>query len=177
MELVLQHTDNDTFHWNYSGQEHEYKDIPYLLTTGLLEADYKAYLFLLVKASENDIDIRNVLNVSNSYGAAKARNQHEYDVESYSCWFSSHAHCLAFLVGSHIAVPQHVSRVGYGECCKGIPDMDGCNILDKMLEQGADLKVGNYYGDTIMDSLNNDRRGRENNTNFKNKVFEIFKSL
>ena len=47
----------NTFYWSYSGQQHGFSDIPYLLTLELLEEDYNEYLFLLQKAYENNIDI------------------------------------------------------------------------------------------------------------------------
>ena len=51
-----------TFYWRHSGQEHEFGDVPELLTVGLLEEDYNEYLFLLVTAAHNNIDISHVLN-------------------------------------------------------------------------------------------------------------------
>ena len=50
----------NTFYWTYSGQEHEFSDIPYLLTLELLEEDYNEYLFILQKAYENNIDINHL---------------------------------------------------------------------------------------------------------------------
>ena len=70
------------FYWNYSGCEHEFGDIPELLTVGLLEDDYNEYLFLLVTAAHNNIDISHVLN----------------STSTYENWYSSHAQSLAYLV-------------------------------------------------------------------------------
>ena len=163
MDLVLQHQANETFYWNYSGQDHEYSDIHDLLTTGLLEDDYNEYLFLLVKAYENDIDISRVLN----------------NTSSYSCWYSSHAQCLSYLVGSHINTDTDKSDFYGANLSEGIPDEDGCTILNWMLALGADLTIENYYEATIMDILQYDNTltSREKNINFKELVRSHFESF
>ena len=160
---------NMTFYWNYSGQDHEYSDIPELLTIGLLEDDYSEYLFLLVKASENGIYISDVLN----------------DTSSCNCWNSTHAQCLAYLVGSQTDKSKSLrkySRPGssfYGSnLSEGIPDEDGCTILNWMLALGADLTIENHYYITIMDILQYDNTltSREKNINFKELVRSHFES-
>jgi hypothetical protein len=158
MDLVLEQPDNESFHWNYSGQEHEYSDIPGLLTRGLLEDDYNAYLFLLNKASIYKINISRTLNGTNSYNS----------------WHSTHAHCLSFLVGTRVRPIDTDRAPYYGKNHEGIPDDVGLTILKVMIELGADLTIPNYYGDTIMDQcLAKDVPDpRKNNTNFKNAVFK-----
>ena len=159
MDLVLQQPDHESFHWYYSGQEHELSDIPDLLTRGLLEDDHYAYLFLLNKASIYKIDIRKTLNGTNSYNS----------------WYSTHAHCLSFLVGTLVRPFDTGGGPYYGKNHEGIPDDVGLTILKVMIELGADLTIPNYYGDTIMDQcLAKDVPDpRKNNTNFKNFVFKI----
>jgi hypothetical protein len=160
MDLVLEQPDNESFHWKYSGQEHELSDIPSLLTIGLLEDDYNAYLFLLNKASENDIDISITLNDTNSYNA----------------WHSTHTHCLSFLVGTLVRPIDTGRAPYYGKNHEGIPDEAGVAILSKMIDLGADLTIPNYYGDTIIDQCQGTscKYPRKNNTNFKNAVFKTY---
>ena len=158
MDLVLEQPDHESFHWNYSGQDHELSDICSLLTRGLLEDDYNAYLFLLNKASIYKINIRKTLNGTNSYNS----------------WHSTHAHCLSFLVGT-LGRPIDTSRGPYyGKNHEGIPDEVGLTILNMMIELGADLTIPNYYGDTIVDQCRAIAvpDPRKNNTNFKNAVFK-----
>ena len=158
MDLDLQQPDHESFHWNYSGQEHELSDIPDLLTRGLLEDDHYAYLFLLNKASIYKINIRKTLNGTNSYNS----------------WYSTHAHCLSFLVGTLGRPYDTGGGPYYGKNHEGIPDDVGLTILKVMIELGADLTIPNYYGDTIMDQCRDPGRyPRKNNTNFKNTVFKI----
>ena len=154
----------NTFYWTYSGQHHEFPDIPYLLTLELLEEDYNEYLFLLQKAYENNIDISYVLNdTSNSKG-----------------WFSPHATCLAFIVGSHTDASKSNSssiRAFYGaKMSEGIPDEIGCVIFNLMITKGINLSIRNYYDETIMDVLNKNTMmySREKNTNFKQLVQTYF---
>ena len=169
MDLVLEQPDNESFYWNYSGQEHELSDIPELLTRGLLEDDYNAYLFLLNKAYWNGINISRTLN----------------DTNSYNSWHSTHAHCLSFLVGTRVRPIDTDRAPYYGKNHEGIPDDVGLTILNMMLELGADLTIQNYYGDTIMDQCQRvtveEKYPRKNNTNFKNAVLktcpEMVKSL
>ena len=160
MDLVLEQPDNESFYWNYSGQEHELSDIPELLTRGLLESDYNAYLFLLNKAYWNGINIRKTLN----------------DTNSYNSWFSTHAHCLSFLVGTRVRPIDTGGGTYYGKNHEGIPDEVGATILHRMIELGVDLTIQNYYGDTIMDQYQmvTDKYPRKNNTNFKNAVFKTY---
>tara|TARA_Y100000389_G_C17144601_1_gene356644 strand:+ start:146 stop:628 length:483 start_codon:yes stop_codon:yes gene_type:complete len=154
----------NTFYWTYSGQQHEFSDIPYLLTIGLLEEDYTEYLFLLQKAYENNIDISYVLN----------------DTSTSSGWFSPHATCLAFLVGSHTDASKSnssINRAFYGsEMSEGIPDEVGCVIFNLMITKGINLSIINYYNVTIMDVLNttSEMFSREKNTNFKQLVQTYF---
>ena len=154
----------NTFYWTYSGQEHEFSDIPYLLTQELLEEDYNEYLFLLQKAYENNIDISYVLN----------------DISNPTGWFSPHATCLAFIVGSHTDEAKSKSRVPgsfYGsKMSEGIPDEVGCEIFNLMITKGINLSIRNYYNETIMDVLNTTSvmYSREKNTNFKQLVQTYF---
>ena len=154
----------NTFYWTYSGQEHEFSDIPYLLTLELLEEDYNEYLFLLQKAYENNIDISYVLN----------------DISNPTGWFSPHATCLAFIVGSHTDASKSKSRVPgsfYGsKMSEGIPDEVGCEIFNLMITKGINLSIRNYYDETIMDVLNKSgsMTTREKNTNFKQLVQTYF---
>tara|TARA_B100001057_G_scaffold448733_1_gene489322 strand:+ start:240 stop:716 length:477 start_codon:yes stop_codon:yes gene_type:complete len=154
----------NTFYWGYSGQQHEFSDIPYLLTIGLLEDDYNEYMFLLHKAYENNIDISYVLN----------------DTTTSSGWFSPHATCLAFIVGSHTDASKSNSstiRAFYGaKMSEGIPDEIGCVIFNLMITKGINLSIRNYYGETIMDVLNTNSAmySREKNTNFKQLVQTYF---
>lgn len=152
-----------TFYWRHSGQEHEFGDIPELLTVGLLEEDYNEYLFLLVTAAHNNIDISHVLNSTSS-----GEN-----------WYSSHAHSLAYLVGSLTDeakalddVPDipELAHTFYGKpLSEGIPDEDGCTILELMITLGADLTVKNYYEQDIWDIFSGPTRctTREKNDSFK----------
>ena len=154
----------NTFYWTYSGQQHEFSDIPYLMTLELLEEDYNEYLFLLQKAYENNIDISYVLN----------------DTTTSSGWFSPHATCLAFIVGSHTDASKSnssTSRAFYGaKMSEGIPDEIGCVIFNLMITKGINLSIRNYYGETIMDVLNTNSAmySREKNTNFKQLVQTYF---
>ena len=152
------------FYWTYSGQEHEFSDIPYLLTQELLEEDYNEYLFLLQKAYENNIDISYVLN----------------DISNPTGWFSPHATCLAFIVGSHTDASKSKTRFPgsfYGsKMSEGIPDEVGCEIFNLMITKGINLSIRNYYDETIMDVLNKSgsMTSREKNTNFKQLVQMYF---
>ena len=152
------------FYWEYSGQQHGFSDIPYLLTLELLEEDYNEYLFLLRKAYENNINISYVLNdTSNPIG-----------------WYSPHATCLAYIVGSHTDTAKSKSRHDgsfYGsKMSEGIPDDIGCEIFNLMIVLGINLSIKNYYGETIMDILNttSSMYSREKNTNFKQLVQTYF---
>ena len=149
-----------TFYWRHSGQEHEFADIPELLTVGLLEEDSNEYLFLMVTAAHNNIDISHVLN----------------DTATYDNWFSTHAHSLAFLVGSLTDAAKasciHATdpTTFYGKSkSEGISDEDGCTILELMITLGADLTIKNYYDEDTWDTLgHNDRiTSREKNDSFK----------
>ena len=149
-----------TFYWRHSGQEHEFGHIPELLTVGLLEEDYNEYLFLLVTAAHNNIDISHVLN----------------DNSSYSNWYSSHAQSLAYLVGSltdeskSLDDTAELNHSFYGKpLSEGIPEEDGCTILELMIALGADLTVKNYYEEDIWDTLSSTTRvyTREKNDSFK----------
>jgi hypothetical protein len=160
MDLVLEQPDNESFHWNYSGQEHELSDIPELLTRGLLESDYNAYLFLLNKAYWNGINISRTLN----------------DTNSYNSWFSTHTQCLSFLVGTRVRPIDTDRAPYYGKNHEGIPDEVGVTILYKMIELGADLTIQNYYGEDIRQILQGGGSSppRENNTNFKSAVLKTY---
>lgn len=157
-------SEQNTFYWEYSGLQHEFSDIPYLLTQGLLEDDYYEYLFLLQKAYENNIDISYVLN----------------DISNPTGWFSPHATCLAFIVGSHTDAAKSKSRPDgsfYGsKMSEGIPDEVGCEIFNLMITKGINLSIRNYYDETIMDVLNKSgsMTSREKNTNFKQLVQTYF---
>jgi hypothetical protein len=155
-----------TFYWRHSGQEHEFGDIPELLTVGLLEEDYNEYLFLLVTAAHNNIDISHVLNSTST-----SKN-----------WYSSHAQSLAYLVGSITDeakslddspdIPE-LTHSFYGKpLSEGIPDEDGCNILELMITLGADLTLKNYYEEDIWDTFSGPihLNTREKNDSFKTLV-------
>jgi|TARA_Y100000389_G_scaffold192085_1_gene219138 hypothetical protein len=154
----------NTFYWTYSGQQHGFSDIPYLLTLELLEEDYNEYLFLLQKAYENNIDISYILN----------------DTSHTQGWFSPHVTCLAFLVGSHTDASKSnssIARAFYGaKMSEGISDEDGCVIFNLMIVLGIDMSIKNYYNQTIMDVLNTTTMmySREKNTNFKQLVQTYF---
>ena len=155
-----------TFYWSYSGQEHEFGDIPELLTVGLLEDDYNEYLFLLITAARNNIDISYVLN----------------STDTSENWYSSHAQSLAYLVGSITDEAKSLDDVPdipelahsfYGKpLSEGIPDEDGCTILELMITLGADLTLKNYYDEYIWDTFSGPTRlhTREKNDSFKNLV-------
>ena len=152
-----------TFYWRHSGQEHEFGDIPELLTVGLLEEDYNEYLFLLVTAAHNNIDISHVLNSTST-----SEN-----------WYSSHAQSLAYLVGSLTDEAKSIddspdihelTHSFYGKLLsEGIPDEDGCTILELMITLGADLTVKNYYEEDIWDIFSGPTRvhTREKNDSLK----------
>ena len=145
-----------TFYWRYSGQEHAFSDIPELLTIGLLEEDHNEYLYLMVTAAHNNIDISHILN----------------STSTYDNWFSSHPISLALLVGSLTdqAKSYNISYSFYGRYnSEGIPDEDGCTILELMVTLGADLSLKNYYGNDIKNIIEstNSIYSREKNNNFK----------
>ena len=152
------------FYWNYSGCEHEFGDIPHLLTIGLLEEDYNEYLFLMVQAAHNNIDISHVLN----------------DTSTYDNWFSTHAQSLAYLVGSLTDAAKdadwstNLDTAFYGKSnSEGISDEDGCTILELMITLGADLTIKNYYDEDIWDTLTSSftrLTTREKNDAFKTLV-------
>jgi hypothetical protein len=153
-----------TFYFPHSGQEHEYTEIHELLTTRLLEEDARAYLFLLVTAADNEVYIADVLN----------------DTSATSTWFSSHAMCLAYIVGS---VTDHAKSMRtsdipfYGrDLSEGPSDEVGCDILNIMLMVGADLTLKNYYDESIVDVLRQDDKitSREKNDEFKQLVIEHY---
>ena len=154
-----------TFYFPHSGQEHEYTEIHGLLTTGLLEEDAQAYLFLLATAVDNEVYIADVLN----------------DTSATSTWFSSAPMCLAYIVGS-VTDRAKSLRMGhdipfYG---RGLPegpsDEVGADILNLMLMAGADLSLKNYYDESIMDVLIQDDKitSREKNVAFKQLVNEHY---
>ena len=104
------------------------------------------------------------------------------DTSNSKGWFSPHATCLAFIVGSHTDASKSNSssiRAFYGaKMSEGIPDEVGCEIFNLMITKGINLSIRNYYDETIMDVLNKNTMmySREKNTNFKQLVQTYLRS-
>lgn len=108
--------------------------IEQLLTPELLENDHKEYFTILKKCFDDNIDISHILN----------------DTSYHKAWYSPHATCLSYLVGEY--VDNQTKYYGYN-IHTGISNSFGIQILDLMIKNGADLKIKNYYGQNIYESL------------------------
>jgi hypothetical protein len=63
--------------------------------------------------------------------------------ESYSCWFSGFPQCLAYIVG----LPKDKEEQ------MGVSQEFGIDMLELMVELGADLTITDYYDKTILENI------------------------
>ena len=153
----------------HDGQEYFYTDIPYMITVDLLEKDYMAYKFLLEKYAE--------YKTTEEYQELYDEETEDHltdklnDTTEYGVWYSSHLHSLAYLAGDptdfakskRSELEKGGSGIWYG-CSTNIPESDAINIAHLMISLGANLDISNYYGDTLIDTLEkkDSLTGREN---------------
>ena len=155
------------------GQEYLYTDIPYMITVELLEKDHMEYKFLLekyaeYKSTEEYQEIREEESGLEDHLTKKLNDTSEYDV-----WYSTHLHCLVYLAGepSDFAKSER-DKLKYDKDCSvpwygwktSIPEEDAIYIAQLMISLGAKMNIPNFYGETLLETLEQKGRltGREN---------------
>jgi len=138
------------------------------LSVDLLEKDAERYLRVLVYL-ENTVSIDEIKMKLNE--------------KPYHSWNGNHLFALTKLVGSlnddsksEICSPDDFLGAGLTD---GIPEDLGITILNKIVSLGVNLTDTDYYGDTIIDVVNdtiNLSYRDKNNENFKQKVREYYSS-
>ena len=133
----------------------------------LLEKDAKKYLDVLNYLSNHLSKevVRDVLNQT-----------------TYDTWYSNHVLALAHLVGKlnnyENGRGYYENGSGYYGCelKEGISEELGIKILDKMMTLGVDIWDTNYYDDTIITIINDNKLlgSRCGNDLFKVKVHEYY---
>lgn len=158
-----------------NGVEHFSIYIPDMLTADLLEKEPETYKYLLERYAEykRPNEVRRLANSDYPDPITSSINS----TDEYGGWYSSHTHCLSYLVGEKTDFAKNkLSECGnptdeelwYG-CNINIPDEEGVEILKLMLGFGARLDIKNFYGETIEDTIVQAEKltGREKNEQFK----------
>ena len=154
------------------GQEYLYTDIPYMITVELLEKDHMEYKFLLEKYAEYK-STEEYQYLQEESGLEDHLTNKLNDTSEYDVWYSSHLQSLSYLAGepsdfakserSKLECDESEMGPWYG-WATSIPEEDAIYIAQLMISLGAKMNIPNFYGETLLETLEQKGRltGREN---------------
>jgi len=100
------------------------------------------------------------------------------DCSKEDTWFSPIPMCLFYLVGELENKNPNFSENDFYGCDYGIEESLGIEILNYLIICGANLKIKNYYGETIYNEIDDVRKGKPTITNriYNESLIEFIKN-